>query len=73
MGSAPGGNLVMCRREWGDGVIWFFANNSAPMGPIGMKFGQEYVGGEPNLSFGNHRGEWGRRGDNGFCLITLAV
>lgn len=40
MGSAPGGNLVMCRGEWGNGVIKFFANNSAPVSQIGMIFDQ---------------------------------
>lgn len=67
MGSAPGGNLVMCRGEWGDGVIMFFANNSAPIGRIGMILDEHHVGRVPNLSFEFHRGEWGRWGDTVFA------
>ena len=47
----------MCRGEWGDGAKTFFVNNSAPMGPIGMKLNIWHVGREGNLSSGNHRGE----------------
>jgi len=37
LGRAWVGDLVMSRGAWGDGVKVFFANNSAPIGPIWMK------------------------------------